>query len=88
MGTDDTDQGDPQRRTLRAMGITLLGVILSVAFTVGFGVTGPWWLRLAAGAGTAVVLVAAIKLGTAQGSKGAVTRAADWITGEDDRQGG
>lgn len=77
--TDAPNQ--PQRRTLRAMGITLLGVILSVSVTVAFGLDGPWWMRAGAALATAVALVVAIKLGTSQGSHGPVTRAADWITG-------
>lgn len=80
--TDDGDgRPDQQRRTLRAMGVTMVGVVISVATTVGFGMTGPAWLRFGAGGAVAVLLVVAIKLGTAQGSQGRIARAADWMTG-------
>jgi peptidoglycan/LPS O-acetylase OafA/YrhL len=72
-----------QRRTLRAMGVTLLGVLLSVGFTVGFGVPGPWWSGVLAGAATVGGLVVVVKLATAEGSRGLVARLADWITGSD-----
>jgi hypothetical protein len=82
MQEGQTDSGGgTQRRTLRAMGITMIGVVISVATTVGFGVPGPVWVRIAAGVLVAIVLLVAIKLGTAQGSRGAVARAADWMTG-------
>ncbi len=80
--TDSSTQS--QRRTLRAMGVTLIGVILSVSTTVAFGLTGPWWFRTGAALATAAGLIAAIKLGTSQGSHGPVTRAADWLTGGDE----
>lgn len=64
------------------MGVTILGVVASVGTTVGFGVSGPWWMRLAAGVGTVVVLVVVVKLGTSQGDRGVVARVADWLTGE------
>lgn len=83
--TSEQSTDRSQRRTLRAMGVTLIGVILSVSTTVAFGISGPWWVRAALGLGTAALLVAAIKLGTASGtSPGPVTRAADWITGSND----
>lgn len=75
-------RGD-DHRTLRAMGVTILGVILSVGVTVGFGLTGAWWMRVLAGVASMVVLVVVVKLGTRQGARGPVTRAASWITGGD-----
>jgi hypothetical protein len=66
--------------TLTTGGITLLGVLLSVGVTVGFGVKGPWWLRVLAGLGTVAVLVGVVKLGTASG-RGPLARAANWIIG-------
>ncbi len=75
-GTDDQS-----RRTLRAMGVTMLGVVLSISTTVGLGLTAPWWQRVLAAVAVAAVLVATIKLATASGGKGLVARAADWITG-------
>ena len=68
--------------TLTTGGITLLGVLLSVGVSVGFGVTGPWWVRVVAGLGTTAVLMVAVKLGTASG-RGPLARAANWIIGSD-----
>lgn len=70
-----------QRRTLRAMGMTLFAVVASVGTTVGFGMSGPWWARAAAGTSAAIVLVILIKVATTEGSRGGLARAADWITG-------
>ena len=68
--------------TLTTGGITLLGVLLSVGVSVGFGVTGPWWVRVLAGLGTTAVLMVAVKLWTASG-RGPLARAANWIIGSD-----
>lgn len=65
------------RLTLEAAGITLLGVILSISLTIGFGIKAELPVRIAAGAVTAVGLVAVVKLGSSQG---ALRRAANWIT--------
>lgn len=64
-------------------GITILGVLLSVGVSVGFGVQGQWWVRVLAGAGTTLVLVAVVKLGTASG-RGPLARAANWVIGSSD----
>ena len=86
--------GDSQRgagpssenhRTLRAMGVTMLGVIVSVGVTVGFGVRGPWWLQLGAALASMVTLVVGVKTGTKQGARGPVSRAASWIAGGDEQ---
>jgi hypothetical protein len=63
--------------SLTTGGITLLGVLLSVGVSVGFGVQGAWWLRVLAGLGTTVVLVLVVKLGTKSG-RGPLAR---WIIG-------
>jgi hypothetical protein len=68
--------------TLTTGGITLLGVLLSVGVSVGFGVKGPWWIRVLAGVGTTVALVVIVKLGTASG-RGPLARAANWIIGSE-----
>ncbi len=70
------------------MGVTLFGVVLSIGVSVAFGLQAEWWVRVLAGAASASVLIVVIKLGTAQGSKGVVARAADWITGSPERPGG
>lgn len=65
--------------TLTGVGVTLLGIILSLAVTVGFGIPGPWWLRVGAGAATAILIVGTTKLGTRHGSRGPLARIARWI---------
>lgn len=59
-------------------GITLLGVLLSVGTTVGFGISGPWWLRLMAGLATTMVLALSVRLGTKSG-RGPMARLANWL---------
>ena len=82
-GGRDASETKPQmekdtRLTLEAAGITLIGVILSIGLTVGFGVNGPVWLKVLAGVATAAVLVAAVKAGSSQTA--GLRRAANWIT--------
>lgn len=72
---------DKSALTLTTGGITLLGVLLSVGVSVGFGVTGVWWVKVLAGLGTTVLLAAAVKLGTSAG-RGPLARLARWIIGE------
>lgn len=69
--------------SLTTGGITVLGVLLSVGVSVGFGVTGPWWVRLVAGAATTAALVVVVKLGTASG-RGPLARMAAWVIGSAD----
>lgn len=69
--------------TLTTGGITLLSVLLSVGFTVGFGVSGPWWARVLAGLATTVILVLVVKVGTASG-RGPLARVAAWVIGRSD----
>jgi hypothetical protein len=66
--------------TLTATGITLLGVLLSVGVTVGFGVGGEWWVRLLAGLATSLLLVLVAAWSTSSG-RGVVARLANWIIG-------
>lgn len=73
--------------TLTTGGITLLGVLLSVGVSVGFGVKGPWWVRVLAGAATTLALVTAVKLGTSAG-RGPLARAARWVIGHEEDQRG
>jgi high-affinity Fe2+/Pb2+ permease len=70
------------RLTLQSVGLTLLGVILSIGVTVGFGLSGPWWLRLFLGVATTVGLVVAVGL-LGRKTK-ALRRLADWIMGSED----
>jgi hypothetical protein len=75
----DTDRERQAGSTLTAVGVTLLGIILSLAVSVGLGIRGTWWLRVGAGAATAILLVVTIKLGTRHGSRGLLARVARWI---------
>lgn len=59
-------------------GITLIGVLLSIGSTVGFGISGPWWLRVVAGCAVALALAAAVKVGTSS-QQGPLARLAAWI---------
>lgn len=73
-----------QSLNLTTGGITLLGVLVSVGLTVAFGLTGAWWTRALAGAGTTVFLVLVVKLGTRSG-RGPVARLANWVIGSSRR---
>lgn len=77
---------DSSSRTLSLTtgGITLLGVLLSVGVSVGFGVSGAWWVRLLAGVATTVALIVVVKLGT-QAGRGPVARLARWTIGDPER---
>lgn len=79
---DTGDDTEAQHRALRSIGLTLMGIVLSISVSVGFGLSGPWWMRVGVSIATAVMLVVVIKLSTNEGARGPVTRAADWITGE------
>lgn len=69
--------------SLTTGGITLIGVLLSLGLTVGFGITGEWWIRVLAGVITTVGLVVLVKVLTASG-RGPLARAANWIIGTSD----
>ncbi|HYF28201.1 MAG TPA: hypothetical protein VD931_20825 [Baekduia sp.] len=51
--------------------------------TVGFGVSGAWWVRVLAGIATTTALVAVVKVGTRSG-RGPLARAADWVISRSD----
>lgn len=63
--------------TLTAAGVTLLGVIASIGTTVGLGISAEWWVRVAAGVGSVVLLVIVVKLTTRAG-RGPLARMARW----------
>jgi hypothetical protein len=75
-----SDDRTSRTLSLTTGGITLLGVLLSVGVSVGFGVSGAWWIRVLAGVTTTVVLVLVVKFGTAAG-RGPVARLARWTIG-------
>ncbi len=55
--------GDEARqRALQGIAVTLIGVLASIGVTVAFGVSGPWWLRIAVGGATALMLIALVGL--------------------------
>jgi hypothetical protein len=66
--------------SLTSTGVTLLGVLLSVGVTVGFGIDGPWWFRVLAGAGTSVGLMVLAARTTSSG-RGRVAKLANWVIG-------
>jgi hypothetical protein len=80
----------PAQRSTRSLnlttgGLTLLGVLASIATTIAIGVDGRWWERVLIGVGTATMLVVLVKLGTSSG-KGPVARLADWVIGFSERE--
>lgn len=78
-----TDDRTSTSLSLTTGGITLLGVLLSVGVSVGFGVSGAWWVRVLAGVATTVVLVVVVKAGTSAG-RGPIARLARWVIGSGD----
>lgn len=65
------------RLTLEAAAIALIGVIVTIGLTVGFGLRTDSWIGVIAGAG-ASVLVVVVELSSSEGA--ALRRAANWIT--------
>jgi hypothetical protein len=63
---------------LESLGLTLLGVMLSIGVTVAIGVQGPWWKRLLSGIATVVVLLALVG-GLARPGRGPLARLARWL---------
>lgn len=82
------DNSPTETRTSRSLnlttgGVTLLGVLLSIGVTVGFGLSGPLWLRLIGGISVTLALVIFVKLATSSG-RGPLARAANWVIGTPD----
>lgn len=77
------DQSTSTTLTLTTGGITLLGVLLSVGVSVGFGIGGAWWVRVMAGLATTVVLILVVKFGTSAG-QGPLAKIARWTIGSGD----
>lgn len=74
------DRSSSTTLNLTTSGITLLGVLVSVGATVGFGIKAQWWIRLLARIGTTLALAIVGKAGTGAG-QGPVARLASWIIG-------
>ena len=75
---ENEDLSRSTRLTLEAAGITLIGVILSISLTVGFGLQTALWIKVGAGVLTGVLLTAAVKLSASEGA--GLRRLANWIT--------
>jgi hypothetical protein len=63
---------------LESVGLTLLGIILSIGVTVALGVRGAWWLRILAGVGTVALLLALFGC-LARPGRGPLSRLARWL---------
>jgi hypothetical protein len=81
VGSTSTDGRSSRSLSLTTGGITLLGVLLSIGVTVGFGLGGDPWVRVLAGVGTTVLLAVVVKLGTSAG-RGPLAQLANWMIGE------
>lgn len=77
---DERTADDQTALSLTTGGITLLGVLVSVGFSVAMGISASWWVRVLAGAGTVVALVVLVKAGTKAG-RGPLSRLARWTIG-------
>lgn len=73
-------QVDRAELQLQAAGLTLLGVTLSIGVTVGMGLSGAWWYRVAAGSIVCVALAVFVGLGARHTA--VLRRVARWITGQ------
>jgi hypothetical protein len=78
-----SDDRTSRSLSLTTGGITLLGVLLSLSVSVGFGISAAWWVRVLAGIGTITVLIVAVKLGMAAG-RGPLAKLARWMIGGSD----
>lgn len=79
MGEGDSDQLGGQSLQLQATGLTLLGVLLGIGVTVGFGVKGDWWLRVLVGLLTFAALLVLARAAAKPG-RGTLARIGAWIT--------
>jgi hypothetical protein len=64
---------------LESAGLTLIGIMLSIAVTVALGVHGRWWTRVVSGLGTIALLLVFFGY-VARPGKGPLTRLARWLT--------
>ena len=64
-------------RTLQGTAVTLIGVLASIGVTVGFGIPGPWWLRVTVGTATGVGLI--VLVGIVGRRTPLLTRLAAWL---------
>jgi hypothetical protein len=50
-------------RGLNEIRLAVLGIVVTIGLTVGFGVDSLWWVKLAAGAGSFIVTCALLRIG-------------------------
>lgn len=81
--SDGQSRGDSQSLSLTTGGITLIGVLLSIGVTVGFGIKAELWIRIVAGLATSVGLIVGVKLLTRSGA-GPLARIARWVISDPD----
>ena len=58
--------------------LAVLGILVSIGLSFGFGVPGSFWVKLIAGGGSFVAACALIKV---QSSRNVVVKFARWLTG-------
>lgn len=83
MAHDDESSSNSQSLTLTTGGITLIGVLLSIGVTVGFGIKDELWVRILAGFATSVGLILGVKLTTRSG-RGPLAKLARWAINHPD----
>jgi hypothetical protein len=64
--------------TLAAAGVTLLGVMVNIALTIGFGLSAPLLWRVVAAIGATLALAAVIAVGSRRSDL--LVRLAVWLT--------
>lgn len=69
---------DVEYRTLEGVGITLIGIVITLSVTVALAIHGVWWAKVLGGVATAVAFTALVKAGHHWG--GLMKRLADWLT--------
>jgi hypothetical protein len=56
LGLDMKTAGDVER-ALNDIRLAVLGILVTIGLSVGFGVPGPWWCQILAGVGAVAVSV-------------------------------
>jgi uncharacterized membrane protein YedE/YeeE len=65
-------------RGLNELRLAVLGILVGIGLTVGFGVQGAWWVRTAAGAGAFALSMALLRW---RASRHRLMAAMHWLTG-------
>jgi len=66
-------------RGLNEIRLAVLGIIITIGLTVGLGVEGAWWVKLAAGAGSFVLSSVLLRW---RRTRHRLMSAAHWLTGQ------